>query len=119
MEISEHFRVWLVETLRGIGIETEDFWWNDGSGIRKLGHVMEYGLLGMASAIAFFDGHRAVKSVVISLAFCVAVSVLDQVVKIFVPIRHFDVTDLPFDAIGSVAGILFITVIGMIFSRGA
>ena len=119
MEISEHFRVWLVETLRGIGIETEDFWWNDGSGIRKLGHVMEYGLLGLASGFAFFDSHRVVKGVLISFAFCTAISVVDQVVKIFVPIRHFDITDLPFDVIGSVAGIILMTGICSLFSRGA
>ena len=48
------------------------------------------------------------------LIFCVAVSLLDQFPKIFVPVRHFDVKDLPFDFIGIVIGLVVIVVKGII-----
>ena len=119
VEMSERFRLALSTLSQKLGISAENAWWNTGSGIRKLGHIIEYGMLGLASGIAFFDSHRVVKDVVISLAFCIAISVVDQVVKIFVPIRHFDVTDIPFDIIGAVGGILIMTGICGLFSRGA
>ena len=118
VEMSEKFRIALVGFCSRLGLDSSTAWWNSGSGIRKLGHIIEYGILGTASTIAFFDSHRVIKGVLISMAFCVAVSVVDQVVKIFVPIRHFDVMDLPFDAVGSVLGIIFITVVGVMISKG-
>ena len=35
--------------------------------------------------------------------------VLDQIIKIFVPIRHFDIVDIGFDAVGAIIGILLTT----------
>ena len=119
VEMSERFRLALFTLCQKLGLDSSNAWWNTGTGIRKLGHVMEYSLLGLASGIAFFDSHRVVKGIVMSLAFCIAISVVDQVVKVFVPIRHFDVTDIPFDVIGSVAGIILMTGICGIFNRGA
>lgn len=63
--------------------------------IRKLGHTLEYFLLGIASYAAFgwygvpVDG---------------AISLLDQFFKILLPTRHFDITDLPYDAAGYLLG---------------
>ena len=119
VEMSERFRLALSTLSQKLGISAENAWWNTGSGIRKLGHILEYGMLGLASGFAFFDSHRVVRGVLISLAFCIAISVVDQVVKIFVPIRHFDVTDIPFDVIGSLIGIGLITAIGIVTNRGA
>ena len=119
VEMSERFRLMLTQFCERFGISVENTWWNTGSGIRKLGHILEYGMLGLASGVAFFDSHKVVKGMIISIAFCIAISVVDQVVKIFVPIRHFDVSDIPFDVIGSVAGILLMTGILGLFSRGA
>ena len=99
VEMSERFRLMLTGFCNRLGLDVNGSWWNTGSGIRKLGHILEYGMLGLASGVAFFDSHKVVKGVVISIAFCIAISVVDQVVKIFVPIRHFDITDLPFDVI--------------------
>ena len=119
VEMSERFRLALSTLCQKFGLDSSNAWWNTGSGIRKLGHILEYGMLGFASGFAFFDSHRVVRGVLISLAFCIPISVVDQVVKIFVPIRHFDITDIPFDIIGAVGGILVMTGICGLFSRGA
>ena len=114
--MSEEFRKLLVKACERLGISS-DAWWNSSSGIRKLGHIIEYGVLGIASGIAFIDfGHR-IKGTAFALILCIAVSVLDQCVKIFVPIRHFDWTDIPFDIIGAVLGIGVVVIIKMVMKR--
>ena len=121
VEMSEAFRVWLVDFFNRIGIDGA--WWNSSAGIRKLGHVIEYGLLGIASGIAF-DSHRngvlrdALRSTLKPLGLCLGISVLDQSVKILVPIRHFDVSDIPFDIIGAVLGIGIVSLIRVLKKRG-
>ena len=113
---SEEFRKLLVKTCERLGINS-DAWWNSSSGIRKLGHIIEYGLLGIASGIAFIDGFKGFKGTVLAIGLCITVSVLDQVVKIFVPIRHFDWTDIPFDIAGAVLGIGIVVIIKMVVKR--
>ena len=114
--MSEEFRKLLVRACERLGIRS-DAWWNSSSGIRKLGHVLEYGLLGIASGIAFIDfGHRF-KGTAIALSLCLTVSVLDQVSKIFVPIRHFDWTDIPFDIVGGIIGIGIVLVVTMVMKK--
>lgn len=113
---SEEFRKLLVKACEKLGISS-DAWWNSSSGIRKLGHVIEYGLLGIASGIAFISSDRWFKGTAFALILCIAVSVLDQCVKIFVPIRHFDWTDIPFDIVGSLAGIGLVMIITVIMRR--
>ena len=114
--MSEEFRKLLVKTCERLGISS-DTWWNSSSGIRKLGHVIEYGLLGIASGIAFISSGHRFKGTVMALSLCIAVSVLDQVIKIFVPIRHFDWTDIPFDIVGGVLGIGIVLIVGLIVER--
>ena len=65
------------------------------SHIRKLGHFMEYCLLGIACYCCF--GWKG-------LLFCAFFSVLDQCFKELIPVRHFDSTDLPYDMLGYVLG---------------
>ena len=114
---SEGFRKLLVKACEKLGISS-DAWWNSSSGIRKIGHILEYGVLGLASGIALIDNgditHRWAKGTAFALVLCVTVSVIDQSVKILVPIRHFDWTDIPFDIIGSVLGIGFVVIIKMV-----
>lgn len=43
-----------------------------------------------------------------SLGLCVARSLFDQTHKLFVPVRHFDWKDLPFDACGYLAVIVMV-----------
>lgn len=114
--MSEEFRKLLVRACERLGIQTAS-WWNSSAGIRKLGHILEYGLLGLASGIAFISSDRWVKGCIVSMLLCITVSVLDQVIKIFVPIRHFDWTDIPFDIVGAVLGIGLVMIIAMIVER--
>ena len=107
VEMSEAFRQWLNRVYTRLGMDTENVWWNTSSGIRKLGHVLEYGLLGFSSAIAFEHKRWAI-------VLCLVVSVIDQSVKILVPIRHFDITDVPFDIAGALMGIGIVVAVGML-----
>lgn len=66
-----------------------------GTHIRKLGHTMEYSLLGFACYCCF--GWKG-------LMFCAVISVLDQCFKALIPVRYFDATDLPYDMLGYVLG---------------
>ena len=66
-----------------------------GTHIRKLGHTMEYFLLGFACYCCF--GWKG-------LLFCAFFSVLDQCFKELIPVRYFDSTDLPYDMLGYVLG---------------
>lgn len=63
--------------------------------IRKLGHTMEYFLLGFACYCCF--GWKG-------LRYCAYFSVLDQCLKELLPVRYFDSTDLPYDMLGYVLG---------------
>lgn len=108
--MSERFRELLVKIYERLGWNT-DTWWNSSSGIRKFGHFIEYELLGIGSAIAVSRKRWAI-------LICIGVSVIDQMVKVFVPIRHFDVTDIPFDIIGAVIGIGIVSIIQRGFKKG-
>lgn len=63
--------------------------------IRRLGHTMEYFLLGLVCFRCF--GWKG-------LWICAGVSILDQCFKELIPVRHFDAGDLPYDMIGYVLG---------------
>lgn len=63
--------------------------------IRKLGHTMEFFLLGITCYCCF--GRKG-------LICCAFFSVLDQCFKELIPVRHFDSTDLPYDMLGYVLG---------------
>lgn len=84
------------------------------NGARKLAHIYEFGALSFFSTLMIlfapstkdeikFDKSRSViKSFILSVSFCFICSFTDQVHKIFVMYRHFDVADLRLDAIGYV-----------------
>lgn len=63
--------------------------------IRKLGHTIEYFLLGIACYSCF--GWKG-------LIYCGIFSILDQCFKELIPIRYFDSTDLPYDMLGYALG---------------
>ena len=46
----------------------------------------------------------------LAVVFCAVVSICDQLSKIVVPGREFDITDIPFDVMGYLIGILFVYV---------
>ena len=108
-ELSEGFQKKLIQMVQTLGISEEQLnlaWWNDPGHVRKLGHVLEYFMLGLSSAFLFCK--RGKKFVLQALVFCTVVSILDQILKECLPTRHFDVTDLPYDFVGYGSGVLVV-----------
>lgn len=83
-----------------------------GANIRRVAHTVEFFFVGLfASATAACLGEClpcARFRYVVALLFCAVCSVGDQVHKIFVPGRHFDMIDLGFDAAGYVTAMLLV-----------
>ena len=102
--MSEAFRGLLVRVCERVGIDCTGVWWNSRSGVRHLGHVIEYFVLGICSGMALRKKWQAV-------ALCLAVSAFDQAVKELIPVRHFDIHDIPFDIAGIAAGVLLSAII--------
>lgn len=96
--LSESFRTTVNTVCAKLGVDTSSEWWNSGAGIRLVGHVIEYFALGLVVGIA-------VKWKIVGLIVCMAISLIDQTVKIFIPARHFDWGDIPFDIIGFSCGL--------------
>lgn len=72
-----------------------------GLTIRRLAHIAEYALLGLAvTACAFMLWGATWRSVLAAIGFCLAASLADEAHKTFVPGRHFDAADLMLDAGG-------------------
>ncbi len=96
--LSESFRNVMNALCGRLGVDTSTEWWNSGAGIRLIGHVMEYFALGLVVGFA-------VKSKIVGFIVCMAISIIDQTVKIFIPARHFDWGDIPFDICGFCCGL--------------
>lgn len=83
-----------------------------GANIRRVAHTVEFFFVGLfASATAACLGEClpcARFRYILALLFCAVCSVGDQVHKIFVPGRHFDMIDLGFDAAGYVTAMLLV-----------
>lgn len=83
-----------------------------GTNVRRVAHTVEFFFVGLfASATAACLGEClpcARFRYVVALLFCAVCSVGDQVHKIFVPGRHFDMIDLGFDAAGYVTAMLLV-----------
>ena len=83
-----------------------------GANIRRVAHTVEFFFVGLfASLVAVCLDKRVSPTrlrCVSVLAFCAGCSVGDQVHKIFVPGRHFDMIDLGFDAAGYVTAMLLV-----------
>ena len=83
--------------------------------IRRVAHTVEFFFVGLfASAAVACLGERlpcARFRYVFVLLFCAVCSVGDQVHKIFVPGRHFDMIDLGFDAAGYVTAMLLVLLV--------
>lgn len=95
-----------------VNSHVETNWWNNYILMRKLAHIPEYFLLGMSSVIALRKWWKAGM-------LCVAVSLLDQIVKWILPGREFDFVDMRFDLIGYVVGILVMAIVLRIKNRRA
>ena len=73
---------------------------------RRLGHVPEYFLQGCAMYPALKVTVPSRRNVYWAFAACLLVSLADQTLKALIPVRHFDLLDLPMDLLGYGAGIL-------------
>ncbi len=92
-----------------------------GTNIRRVAHTVEFFFVGLFASLAVVCLDKRVSSTrlwrVSVLAFCVVCSVGDQVHKIFVPGRHFDVVDLGFDAAGYIAAMLLVLLAAVLVQR--
>lgn len=92
-----------------------------GANIRRVAHTVEFFFVGLfASLVAVCLDKRVSPTrlrCVSVLAFCAVCSVGDQVHKIFVPGRHFDVVDLGFDAAGYVTAMLLVLLVAALARR--
>lgn len=86
-----------------------------GANIRRVAHTVEFFFVGLFASLAAVCLDKRVPPTrlrcVPLLAFCAACSVGDQVHKIFVPGRHFDMIDLGFDAAGYVVAMLLVLLV--------
>ncbi len=98
VKLSESFRNFLIVVGGSLGFDTTNEWWNTSANIRLLGHVIEYFVLGLVVGFV-------IKRKLVGLIMCMAISFADQIVKIYVPARHFDKGDIPFDVIGFCSGL--------------
>lgn len=92
-----------------------------GANIRRVAHTVEFFFVGLfASLVAVCLDKRVpitrLRCVPV-LAFCAVCSVGDQVHKIFVPGRHFDMIDLGFDAAGYVVAMLLVLLAAALVQR--
>lgn len=84
--------------------------------IRKYAHISEYFLLGVSSSLFiselfFYNINRRLrfKTFLISFLFCVLYAFSDEFHQMFVPGRAANFTDIVFDSLGAIAGIIFIS----------
>lgn len=92
-----------------------------GANIRRVAHTVEFFFVGLfASATVACLGEClpcARFRYVPALFFCAVCSVGDQVHKIFVPGRHFDMIDLGFDAAGYIVAMLLVLLAATLVQR--
>lgn len=86
-----------------------------GANVRRVAHTVEFFFVGLFASVIVVCFSRRPWSVcsrcVPVLLFCAACSFGDQVHKIFVPGRHFDMIDLGFDAAGYVIAMLLVLLV--------
>lgn len=73
--------------------------------VRRLGHIPEYLLLGLTVYTALRGTFPEKRVALWAVAICGCVSLGDQGLKEMIPVRHFDIWDLPMDFIGYSLGI--------------
>ena len=83
-----------------------------GANIRRVAHTVEFFFVGLFASLAVVCLGECLPCArfryVLALLFCAVCSVGDQVHKIFVPGRHFDMIALGFDAAGYVTAMLLV-----------
>ncbi len=92
-----------------------------GANIRRVAHTVEFFFVGLFASLAAACLGECLPCArfryVLALLFCAVCSVGDQVHKIFVPGRHFDMIDLGFDAVGYVVAMLLVLLAAALVQR--
>lgn len=99
MGLSEGVRGWLAS--HGIVL--------DSSTVRSNAHLPEYILLGIS--LCLFVGWKK------ALLFGPLVGIIDEVIRIPLPIRHFDIIDLLKDFAGVILGVLLVVILKKITKK--
>lgn len=110
MNLSEGMRYAVISICDKINVDSSNKWWNNSAHFRKIGHVFEYFILGCAV-------YTMVKKIRLSLLVCIGISIIDQIVKIYIPVRHFDWMDMVFDMTGYFFGIMFLRILDAIRAK--
>ena len=83
-----------------------------GTNIRRVAHTVEFFFVGLFASLAVVCLGECLPCArfryALAALFCAVCSVGDQVHKIFVPGRHFDMIDLGFDAVGYITAMLLV-----------
>ena len=83
----------------GTGAVGEPTW--RGLTIRRLAHIGEFALVGVAASLAMLSWRGCtLRAVGLALVICLAAAVADELHKIWVPGRHFDPADVLLDIAG-------------------
>jgi len=95
---------------------TQADWSISFSLVRKFAHSFEYLAMGGAAVCCCLVWVRR-HPYLVAVVFCVVVSICDQLSKIAVPGREFDITDIPFDVMGYLIGIMAFYIIRLEWKR--
>ena len=99
----------------GTGAAGEPTWC--GLTIRRLAHIAEFLVLGIAAAaVGLTLLGRDGRAFGAAAALCLAASLADEVHKRFVPGRHFDATDLLLDALGYGLALLLVAAVSTLWA---
>lgn len=92
-----------------------------GANIRRVAHTVEFFFVGLFASLAVVCLGECLPCArfryALAALFCAVCSVGDQVHKIFVPGRHFDMIDLGFDAAGYVTAMLLVLLAAALVQR--
>lgn len=95
-----------------LGIDPTGAWWYDPRMIRRLAHIPEYFILGVATFAVWKSLIKSISwSMPMTFITCVGISYADQCFKARIPGREYDPLDFPFDLIGYVFGLLIAALI--------
>lgn len=91
--------------------------------VRKAAHTVEFfpvGVLVAATGVLWFDKRLPLRRIVlVSMVFCAACSLSDQIHKLFVVGREFDGRDLLCDALGYLSGLALVLLLYAVKKRRA
>ena len=99
------------------GEENIPLWVNSMIFLRSIAHIPLYFILSLAGFISFrLYGVRYVRSIVITLILSVCVGLCDEMIKMYIPGREFDMVDWLLDITGILSGLGTVMLVRLILS---